>query len=163
MGTAVKTRKNLPVELCKELLVAVKKRFDKNMHHHQSIDLAGVQVKKIMLLFVICCCSCKNTKEEKINQPQEKFDKVKWAIRKENEYPYREQMLKDFIASYQISGLKKEAILDLLGEPSRRDTGYLFYLVSRDFLGSFPVPFHTKTLVIKLKADSTVEWRKIHQ
>ena len=46
MGTAVKTRKNLPVELCKELLVAVKKRFDKNMHHHQSIDLAGVQVKK---------------------------------------------------------------------------------------------------------------------
>lgn len=163
METAVKNRNNVPVEQCKELLVPLIKRFDKNMHRHQSIDWAGVQAKKILLLFFIFCCSCENTKQEKINQPQEKFDKVKWAIRKENEYPYREQMLKDFIVSYQISGLKKEAILDLLGEPSRRDTGYLFYLVSRDFLGSFPVPFHTKTLVIRLKADSTVEWRKIHQ
>ena len=117
----------------------------------------------LLLLFTLSCLACKNTGNDSFDKKEEKFDKLKWAIKKENEYPYRDRMLKDFITNYKLSGLKKAAIIDLLGEPSRRDTGYLFYLVSRDFLGSFPVPFHTKTLVIKLKADSTVEWRKIHQ
>lgn len=122
-----------------------------------------MQSKNLLILFFLFCLACKNSGNEKFDKKEEKFDKVKWAVRVENEYPFRDRMLKDFIASYQLTGLKKTEILNLLGEPTYTDTGYLFYRVSRQFLGSFPIPFHTRTLVIKFKGDSTVEWRKIHQ
>ena len=76
-------------------------------------------------------------------------------------YPYRDKILNDLIGSVKLHGLKKDSVENLLGEPNRRDSGYLFYLIKQDRFGGLVV--HTKTLVIKLTRDSTVEWRKIHQ
>lgn len=112
----------------------------------------------ITILALISIDGCKNKTTEK---KEEKFSKEKWAIRTDKEYTYRAQMLKDLM-TYKLHGLKKEEVENLLGEPNKRDNGYIFYTVSANFIGNVPVPISTKTLVIKLTKDSTVEWRKIH-
>ena len=91
------------------------------------------------------------------------FDKTKWAIKKDDEYPYRAHMLKDFIARYKLNGIKKETIISLLDQPDRSDNGFLFYNISKETFANLPVPLHKKTLVIKIASDSTIEWRKIHE
>ena len=77
------------------------------------------------------------------------------------DYPYRNEMLKDLVYNVALKGSKKEEVIDLLGQPDRSDSSYLFYAIAQERIGFFPL--HTKTLVIKLTKDSTVEWRKIHE
>jgi len=48
----------------------------------------------LLLLFFLCCVACKNTGQDK---KQEKFDKTKWAVKKDMDYPYRDKMLKDLV------------------------------------------------------------------
>ena len=60
-----------------------------------------------------------------------------------------------------LRDLKRDEILELLGEPTRVDTNYLFYRVSQKRLGLWPI--HTKSMVIQLAEDSTVNWVKIHE
>lgn len=69
-------------------------------------------------------------------------------------------MLKDLIDNHPLNGIRKEELIDLLGQPDRSDKGYLFYSIAQRRIYFFPL--QTKTLVIKLARDSTVEWRKIH-
>ena len=115
-----------------------------------------MKLTNILLLFILCCFSCKSTKHQ-----EEKFEKTKWATKIDEDYPYRDKMLKDVMANQIPHGLKRSEVINLLGQPSRTDTFYLFYKIVQQRLGAFI--FHTKTLVIKLNKDSTVEWRKIHE
>ncbi len=113
---------------------------------------------KILLLFVLLCFfSCKTTTKDATPL---KFDKIKWRAQVDNDYPYREQMLQDVIDNEPLKGLKKMDLIQLLGEPDRTDSSYLFYKIAQTRVGFFPL--RTKTLVIKLTKDSMVEWRKIH-
>lgn len=110
----------------------------------------------LLLLTTLLIFSCK----PEVERPQ-KFDKEQWAVRKENIHPYRNNMLKDLMNNYDLHGVNKDSVFNLLGSPDRSDNGYLFYEINRQQIGFFTL--HTKTLVIKLKPDSTVEWLKIHQ
>lgn len=114
----------------------------------------------ISLLICIFSISCKN---KKVENEQLKFDKVRWSVKQDEAYPYRNNMLKDFIDNYTIKGLSYNQIISMLGQPDRIENGHLYYSVYKKYLGNFPVPLNTKTLVVKLTKDSTVEWRKIHQ
>jgi hypothetical protein len=60
-----------------------------------------------------------------------------------------------------LDSLRKDEILDLLGQPDKIDGNYLFYRIAQQRLGFWPL--HTKTLVIKFYEDSTVEWIRIHE
>lgn len=113
-----------------------------------------MQIKKLLLLLLLCCVACKRVSEEK-------FDTVKWKTKHEMDYPYRNNMLNDLMAHYELHGLKLDELVALLGYPDRSDSGYLFYTIAQERWGFFPL--HTKTLVIKLTRDSAVEWRKIHE
>ncbi len=86
---------------------------------------------------------------------------MKWAQTTGIEYPYRDNMLADLINNYTLKGLKKDEVFNLLGEPDRIDNGHLFYTIVKKYFANV-YPIYTKTLVIKLTSDSTVEWRKIH-
>jgi hypothetical protein len=114
-----------------------------------------------LLSAIILICSCHHN--DKKAATEEKFDKAKWAIKNEKTYPYRDKMLKDLIADRRLTGIKRDSILRMLGEPARTDSSYLFYTVAQEFLGKIPVPLHTKSLVIKFAGDSTVQWVKIHE
>jgi hypothetical protein len=117
-----------------------------------------MKTRNIIIILSLCFFACKS----KQTNDQEKFDKIRWSTMSGTEYPYRNTMLKDLIANYELKGLKKDEVEDLLGAPNRTDSGYLFYLVDRTVIAGF-FTLHTKTLVIKLDRDSTVEWRKIHE
>ena len=75
-------------------------------------------------------------------------------------YPQREYMLQYLIDSVPLKAMRYEEVLSLLGPPDRVNDGHLYYKISQKSLGVFPLS--TKTFVIKLGADSIVEWRKIH-
>lgn len=95
------------------------------------------------------------------------FEQDRWNAREGDDFPYRDEMLHDLMNSESIVDdrglreLKRDEILELLGEPTRVDTNYLFYRVSQKRLGLWPL--HTKTMVIQLAEDSTVNWVKIHE
>ncbi len=117
-----------------------------------------------LLLFV----SARNTKKdekpgliERGTQADITFDKTKWRTKEGLDYPYRDQMLKKIVYNDTVRALNKDEILDLLGEPDRRNDGYIYYMISQRRLGFWPL--HTKTLVIKLSGDSTIDWIKIHE
>jgi hypothetical protein len=117
--------------------------------------------------FLSCCLACNNINDKKSEKAdtstttQLKFNEAKWKTKDGPDYPYRNQMLDNLIDSDTLKQLKRVEILDLLGEPDRIDSAYLFYRVKQKRITFFPLS--TKTLVIKLSADSTVDWVKIHQ
>jgi hypothetical protein len=119
------------------------------------------------ILLVVTLSSCNQAKEEKPGNEQTpevrdiKFDETKWRVKKDQDYPHRDEMLDDLIESGKLKGLKSDEVLDLLGQPDRTDTSYLFYQVAQKRMGFMVL--HTKTLVVKLDEDSTVQWVKIHQ
>lgn len=115
-------------------------------------------VKKLMIIFLVILASCKGKKND---VQLLKFDGVKWSAQTDNKYPYRDRMLKDLIDNYKLAGMHKDSILKMLGQPNRMDNGHYFYSITQTYLiENFPMS--TKTFVIKLNNDSTVEWRKIH-
>lgn len=89
------------------------------------------------------------------------FDKTKWAIKKGENYPYRDSMLNDLIETKLVKGLKPNKVIELLGDPERIDTNFMFYLISQEKLGFWPL--HKKSLVLELGSDSTVKYNWIHQ
>ena len=123
--------------------------------------------KRIYYIFILLyCLSCNNKKKvppaNSGNTPsQMTFDKSKWKVKQDNQYPYRDSMLQHLITSDTLRGLTKQQVLALLGPPSRTDTNYLFYKVAQKRIGFFPL--HTKSLVLHLPGDSIVTWIKIHK
>ncbi len=111
-----------------------------------------------LIFFFSLICACNNKKTDANSQL--KFDKVKWQIKEDADFPYRDEMLDDLINNVTLKGLKIDSVIALLGQPDHIDNGHLFYPISQKRIGGFPLS--TKTFVIKLTKDSTVEWRKIH-
>ena len=120
-----------------------------------------MRVGYFLILLLLFGWGCKHKSEAGLEDLQ-KFDKEKWATREGRHYPYRNAMLNDLIANVKLHGLKKDSLIELLGEPDRCNEGHLYYTIRQPYLGNL-VPLYTKSLVIKLTKDSTVEWRKIHE
>lgn len=116
----------------------------------------------VTLLLLTICLSCNNepSSNADTNTTEIKFDQTKWMIKAGEDYPYRSQMLKDLMDSKRLKGLKNTEVLEILGDPSRRNENYMYYRVSQQRIGMFPLS--TKTLVIELTADSMVNWVKVH-
>jgi hypothetical protein len=88
------------------------------------------------------------------------FNREKWNMKEDLDYPYRAQMLNDVLYNDTIRSLNKEEILELLGEPDRKSEGHLYYKISQRRIGSWTL--HQKSIVIKFENDSTIEWIKTH-
>lgn len=114
----------------------------------------------ILLISLLTCIYACNNKKDAGTTTQVKFDKIKWQTKDGDAYPYRNDMLDNLIDSVTLKGLRHDSLINLLGQPDRIDNGHLFYSIHRKELGG--VTLGTKTFVIKLTPDSTVEWRKIH-
>ncbi len=126
-----------------------------------------MKMRVLLLLILYACLACKDkNKEHPENVKKEveevmKFDKEKWNVMDGSNYVYRDKMLEDLVYNVTLKGLKRDEILDLLGEPDRTDSSYLFYTIAEPRM--FFITLHQKALVIKLAMDSTVEWRKIYK
>jgi hypothetical protein len=113
---------------------------------------------RALLFTMLTLFSCRGRNGE---MAPKKFDPALWTVGTEGAHPHRESMLNDLIASRRLKGKPADTVVALLGAPTRVDNGHLFYRVREERIGSFIT--NTKTLVIKLTPDSTVEWTKIHQ
>jgi hypothetical protein len=128
-----------------------------------------MKIKLISLLILLGIVSCQNqtqkeTQYAKIKRQGEmKFDQERWQTKEGKNYPYRDKMVNDIVYNDTIRTLSRKEILELLGPPSyyREDTNYLYYTIRQKRLFSWPL--HTKTMVVKLKNEDTIEWIKIHE
>ncbi len=117
-----------------------------------------------LLLIVLACNTEKDEKSASVyhgTMAEISFDQTKWKTKEGLDYPYRDKMLNSIVYNDTVRTLNKNEILDLLGEPDRSNEGYLYYTISQRRLGFWPL--HTKTLVIKLTGDTTIDWIKIHE
>ena len=121
----------------------------------------------LFILLILCCLACNTERGEKADDAELEttadiaFDKTKWRVKEGQNYPFRDLMLNDVVYNDTVRTLDADEIVELLGEPDRINDGHLYYMVSQKRLG--PWPLHTKTMVIKLTADRSIEWIKIHE
>ena len=113
------------------------------------------------------CFACKSDKEENVeNQTKNQvgetvFDKEKWKAKDGKDYSYRDKMINDVVYNDTIRTLNKEQLLELLGKPDYIREGHLYYRINEIRIGNWPIK--TKTMVIKLVEDRSIEWIKIHE
>ncbi|WP_339889335.1 hypothetical protein [uncultured Flavobacterium sp.] len=113
-------------------------------------------MKKIFFFILILFISCQKEVVDEIS-----FDASKWSIKKEMDYPFRNQMLHGLIKSDTLKKLKKDSILELLGKPERINENHLYYMIAQERLGFWPL--HSKFLVIKVDKKGDVVFVKIYQ
>ena len=122
-------------------------------------------IRFLIVFLSLCFLSCKKEDrtetDKKETVPMAAFDKIKWKTKENRDYPYRDKMLDYLMTSDTLKKLKKEEVLNLLGQPDRIDSTYLFYRINQQRLYFFPL--HTKTLVIKLKENDSVKSVMIHE
>lgn len=111
-------------------------------------------------VFLLFFTSCKGKKAD--NTALQPFNAVLWTIQQEGVYTHRADMLHYLMEHYTLKGISKDSLTLLLGQPDRSNEGYWYYHISSERLPGLPIPLGTRTLVIKLTKDSTVEWRKVH-
>jgi hypothetical protein len=125
---------------------------------------------RVLIVFLFAfCLACKTDRQDYAENMEIKpesemvFDKAKWKTKDGKDYPYRERMLNDVVYNDTIRTLNKDEILDLLGEPSyyRTNENFLYYMITQKRLVLWPL--HTRTMVIKISADNTIDWIKIHE
>ncbi len=126
-----------------------------------------VRIRTCLLVFFLFAGACTSEKKGKSDNTalqtavDSTFQKEKWLIKEGGDYPYRAQMLNDIVYNDTIRTLLKDEIIALLGAPDRINEGHLYYLIDQRRLGSWTL--HSKTLVIKLSAEETIDWIKIHE
>jgi hypothetical protein len=89
------------------------------------------------------------------------FDSSKWDIREGQDYPFREGMLSTLVYTDTLRTLNKTELIGVLGTPDRDVEGHLYYLISQNRLG--PWPLNSQFMVIKLTPEENVEWIKIYE
>ena len=113
------------------------------------------------------CFACKSDRDENVeNQKKNQvgetvFDKEKWKTKDGKDYPYRDKMINDIVYNDTIRALNKYQLIELLGEPDYIREGHLYYRINETRLGNWTIK--TKTMVIKLVDDRSIEWIKIHE
>jgi hypothetical protein len=113
-------------------------------------------MKTVYFVLLFLFISCQKEVVDEIS-----FDASKWSIKKGMDYPFRNQMLHNLIESDTLKKLKKDSILELLGEPERINENHLYYMIEQERIGFWPL--HSKFLVIKVDEKGDVIFVKIHQ
>ena len=125
-----------------------------------------MQLRFLIIFLLLSTSACNEdgrNKPENVNKQiitKTPFDKTKWGVKEGNRYPYREQMLDAVLYSDSIRTLKENEIIDLLGSPDNIKEEHLYYKITENRFGMWTLS--TKTMVIKLSEDGSVDWIKTH-
>lgn len=86
------------------------------------------------------------------------FEKGKWKLPGDAGMPneWRKRMVKDLMTNYELKGMKRAEIINLLGAPDFIDSSSLSYkvIVEYEYLGVDPV--YSKILDFNVSKDSTI-------
>lgn len=126
-------------------------------------------MKRILILLMLLplMLSCKSDHEDKktsklaSENAEIPFEKDKWALKEGKDYVYREQMYEAVLYNDTIRSLSEVKLISLLGDPDYHEEGHLYYRISETRLMNWTVK--TKTMVVKLNQDGSIEWIKVHE
>jgi hypothetical protein len=108
----------------------------------------------VLSLAILSLISCNN---------QLPFEKDKWKLPGDAEMPneWRKRMIKDLMTNYELKGMKRAEIINLLGAPDFIDSSSLSYkvIVEYEYLGVDPI--YSKILDISVSKDSTITSVKV--
>ena len=113
-------------------------------------------VKVILIGISLIIISCTNNI---------KFDKKKWSYKEDFVYEYREAMLNDLIANYNLNGLTYKQLNNLLGKPEKlkaTEKNTIYYTIDEEY-GADIDPVYIKYLKFKIDNDSTVISFKVEE
>lgn len=119
------------------------------------------QATKLLLVLLLFSSACSNKdeqagKDQPTEGPDINFDKIKWNAKNDGAYTYRKQMVNDILNNYQWAGVKKDSVIQMLGEPDAFEEGNLRYdYEKKPFLGGFGTKI--EAVVFELAPDSTVK------
>lgn len=125
-----------------------------------------LKITPLISIILLCCIACGSREDnagkenEEISSPLV-FDEAKWKTKEGEDYPYRDRMLNDVLYNDTVRTLGKDEILDLLGKPDRINENHLYYQIAQKRIASWPL--HTKSMVIKLSGEDSIEWIKVHE
>jgi hypothetical protein len=121
--------------------------------------LSPLQVTKGFIVVLLFCSACGN--KQSTEQPDIKFDRMKWNTRKDGQYLYRKQMVNDLLNNYQWEGVKKDSVIQMLGQADGIEEGSLIYnYEKKPFLGGLGTII--EAAVFELAADSTVKVARLN-
>ncbi len=104
----------------------------------------------LLLLSASCGRSAGSSKLEM------KFERTKWDAKDGVNYTYRSQMINDLLDNFNWPGLRKDAVITLLGEPDVVEENiFLLYHYEQNYLGAFVLS--TQSLVIQLDNNNIVK------
>jgi hypothetical protein len=110
-------------------------------------------LSKFVLLMILLCAGCHNKPAAVENI---KFDRAKWYEKEHNKYVHRKYMINDLLKNYRWSGVPKDSVTNMLGQPDNTEEGHLVYTYeSRPILGGLGTKI--EAIVFELNADSTVK------
>ncbi len=131
-----------------------------------------MNVRLLAAMIVICCTACKNSTETETESDSDTnsaatempFDKQKWNTKDGYDYPFRPKIVNHLIKKENLAEfkkLKKDELIEMLGQPNRTDSLYLFYTITENRAGIMMLS--SKTMVIKMRPDNTIETVRIHE
>lgn len=126
-----------------------------------------MHIRFICLLSLIVCLSCQTVNLDQSQASDAEFteevvfDQEKWRLKEGKDYLYRDQMVNDVLYNDTIRDLQKDELLILLGDPDYIRDNHLYYRINETRLGFWTL--HTKTMVVHLLADNSIDWIKIHE
>lgn len=96
---------------------------------------------------------------------QMKFDRTKWLLKNDFEYPYREVMINDLTNNHTLKGLTYKELSNLLGEPNHYadDKSKVYYTIYEKYKWNDIDPVGGMTLDFVIGKDSLVQDFKIHK
>jgi len=130
------------------------------MHKYRILIKNSLTYRLPVLLYIpVLLLGCGS--DPKVPDAQIPFDREQWAMKTGPSYAYRDQMADAVLYSDTLRTLSRSELLEWLGEPDREEKGHLYYVIRENRLGFWTL--NQKSIVIKLQADSTVQWIKMHE
>lgn len=130
-----------------------------SIYHYKNLNMKTL--KYIIAIFIIILLGC---------DTQIKFDKTKWAMKDDIEYPYRNVMLNDLTTNHKLSGLKYSELITFLGPPQYSDSTSLTYqvtihydVIDPDYLKSLKFIFNKDSIIVSFKIHEWKKNSKIHK
>ena len=91
-----------------------------------------MNLRILTILIFIFCLTCASRDESKdVNKngdvlKEMAFDRVQWDLKDDKDYVYRSKMLNDIVYNDTIRNLKRDELVNLLGEPNYIKENHLF-------------------------------------
>lgn len=116
----------------------------------------------IIAFFLYACYPNESTNHVNMTDQSlaQKFNKELWNTSNDGAYPHRIKFIDNILYSDTIRNLNKTQAMKLLGVPDYEKEDHLYYKISQTKLGFWTL--HSKTLVIKIKENDSIDWIKMH-